>query len=157
MASSGGGRRRPAAALFAWWLTTTSAFIGWAGSLPINESLRLVIERSGGAEIYLPWQMIFYLVVGTLVGIVVSLLTRPVDEAQLDRYYALVRTPVKTGEPAPEEPCMIPAGIEVPPKHNVFADSSIEVMVPDKSSVYGFVASWALVGAMIYFFFAVTR
>ena len=81
----------------------------------------------------------------------------PVAEKQLNRYYELVRTPVAAGEPVPEEPCTIPAGIAIPPKRNVFTDSSIEVMVPDRSSVYGFVASWGLVGVLIYFFFAVTR
>jgi Na+/proline symporter len=141
------------AAFFVWWLTTTEFFVGWVGALPMAESLRFVL----GGEIYLPWQMIFYLTAGVVAGIVVSLFTRPVDEEQLDRYYELVRTPVLTGEPVPEEPCTIPAGIEIPPKRNVFAESSIEVMVPDKSSVYGFVASWGLVGALIYFFFAVTR
>jgi Na+/proline symporter len=156
-ATTAGAWASTAAALFAWWLTTTGAFVGWLGALPLNDALRLVVERNGGFEMYLPWQMIFYLVVGTVAGIVVSLLTRPVDEAQLDRYYALVRTPVETGEPAPDEPCTIPAGIEIPPKRTMFSNSSIEVMVPDRSSVYGFVASWALVGAMIYFFFAITR
>ncbi|MGB0606580.1 MAG: sodium:solute symporter family protein [Candidatus Latescibacterota bacterium] len=156
-ATTAGAWASTAAALFAWWLTTTEAFVGWAMGLPGADSLRFVIERSGGAEIYLPWQMIFYLVVGTLVGIAVSLLTRPVDEGQLDRYYALVRTPVESGESVSSEPCTIPDEIEIPPKNNVFADSSIEIMVPDKSSVYGFVGSWCLVGCMIYFFFAITR
>ena len=156
-ATTAGAWASTAAALFAWWLTTTEAFVGWAMGLPGADSLRFVIERSDGAEIYLPWQMIFYLVVGTLVGIAVSLLTRPVDEGQLDRYYALVRTPVESGESVSSEPCTIPDEIEIPPKNNVFADSSIEIMVPDKSSVYGFVGSWCLVGCMIYFFFAITR
>ena len=146
-----------ATAFFAWWLTTTEFFIGWVAALPLADSLRLVIERSAGAEIYLPWQMIFYLAAGVLAGIAVSLFTRPVDEDQLDRYYELVRTPVETGEPAPAEPCTIPAGIEVPPKRNVFPASSIEVMVPERSSVYGFVGAWCLVGLLIAFFFALTR
>ena len=146
-----------ATAFFAWWLTTTEFFIGWVAALPLADSLRLVIERSAGAEIYLPWQMIFYLAAGVLAGIAVSLFTRPVDEDQLDRYYELMRTPVETGEPAPAEPCTIPAGIEVPPKRNVFPASSIEVMVPERSSVYGFVGAWCLVGLLIAFFFALTR
>ena len=125
--------------------------------MPLADALRLVIERSAGAEIYLPWQMIFYLAAGVFAGIVVSLFTRPVDEDQLDCYYELVRTPVETGEPAPAEPCTIPAGIEVPPKRNVFPASSIEVMVPERSSVYGFVGAWCLVGLLIAFFFALTR
>ena len=146
-----------AAAFFVWWLTTTDFFVGFTGALPMAEALRFVLVKGGSAGIYLPWQMIFYLTAGTVAGIVVSLFTRTVIEDKLDRYYELVRTPVLTGEPVPEEPCTIPAGIEIPPKRNVFAESSIEVMVPDKSSVYGFVASWGLVGALIYFFFAVTR
>ena len=137
------------AAFFMWWLTTTEAFVGWAGVLSPG------FVHNG--EIYLPWQMIFYLVAGLVAGIVVSLLTEPVAEEQLDRYYELVRTPVAAGEPVLEEPCTIPAGIAIPPKRNVFTDSSIEVMVPDRSSVYGFAASWGLVGVLIYFFFAVTR
>ena len=137
------------AAFFMWWLTTTEAFVGWAGALSPG------FVHNG--EIYLPWQMIFYLVAGLVAGIVVSLLTEPVAEEQLDRYYELVRTPVAAGEPVLEEPCTIPAGIAIPPKRNVFTDSSIEVMVPDRSSVYGFAASWGLVGVLIYFFFAVTR
>ena len=145
------------AAFATWWLTTMEFFIGGVGSLPLADSLRFVIEREGGAEIYLPWQMIFYLTVGVVTGIVVSLFTRPVDKSQLDRYYELVRTPVETGEPAPEEPCVIPAGVNIPPKRNVFADSSIEVMVPDRSSVYGFAVAWGVVGGLIYFFFAITR
>jgi Na+/proline symporter len=146
-----------AAAFFVWWLTTTGFFVTWVGSLPMADSLRFVLAKGGSAEIYLPWQMIFYLTAGVTTGIVVSLCTRPVDEDQLDRYYELVRTPVETGEPAPTEPCTIPVGIVVPPKRNVFADSSIEIMVPDKSSMYGFAASWGAVVGLIYFFFAVTR
>ena len=137
------------AAFFTWWLTATETFIGWAGVLSPS------FVHNG--EMYLPWQMIFYLVAGLVAGIVISLLTKPVDEEQLDRYYELVRTPVEVGEPVPEEPCTIPAGIAIPAKRNIFADSSIEVMVPDRSSIYGFIASWGLVGALIYFFFAVTR
>ena len=145
-----------ATAFFVWWLTTTDFFIGFVGALPMAEALRFVLVKGGSAEIYLPWQMIFYLTGGTVVGIVVSLFTRAVDEHQLDRYYELVRTPVETGEPDPVEPCTIPAGIAVPAKRNIFANSSIEVMVPDKSSVYGFAASWGVVVGLIYFFIAVT-
>ena len=145
-----------AAAFFVWWLTTTDFFIGFIGALPMAEALRFVLVKGGSAEIYLPWQMIFYLTAGTVAGIVVSLFTRPVNEDKLDRYYELVRTPVETGEPAPVEPCTIPAGIAVPDKRNIFANSSIEVMVPDKSSVYGFAASWGVVVGLIYFFIAVT-
>jgi len=42
--------------------------------------------------------MIFYLSVGLLVNVVVSLFTKPVDKEKLDNFYALVRTPIKPGE-----------------------------------------------------------
>ena len=66
-------------ALAAWWLATrgfvVEAVQGWAIAAP----WRLVWHRSGApAEIYEPWQIAFYLAAGTLAGIVVSLLTRPV-------------------------------------------------------------------------------
>ena len=64
---------------------------------------------------------------------------------------------METGEPSPTEPCTIPAGIVVPPKRNILPGSSIEIMVPDKSSIYGFATSWGAVVGLICFFFAVTR
>jgi Na+/proline symporter len=155
-ASVAGAWASTLAAFFMWWLTTTAPFIGWVGQLPMAESLHFVSASSGGTELYLPWQMIFYLSTGLIVGITVSLFSSQVEEQRLDEFYALVRTPVSVAEP-PTEPCTIPAGVIIPPKHNLFPNSSLEIMVPDKSSVVGFLISWGCVGLLIYVFFALTR
>ena len=63
-----------------WWLTTQEFFISWLGNLSMAESLTFVFVKNGAAEVYLPWQMVFYLSAGTIAGIVVSLFTRPVSE-----------------------------------------------------------------------------
>ncbi|NKB72197.1 MAG: sodium:solute symporter family protein [Candidatus Latescibacteria bacterium] len=141
------------AALFAWWLSTTGWFIGLAGTL----SPAFVFAKGGGTEIYLPWQMVFYLVMGLVVGIVVSLVTRPVAEEKLERFYELVRTPVEEGEPPALQPCTIPQSIVIPPKRLVFPNSSLEFQVPGRDAVLGFAVSWGLVGSLIYGFYAITR
>ena len=40
-----------------WWLTSQSFFISVMSNISGAESLRLVIEKSTGPEIYLPWQV----------------------------------------------------------------------------------------------------
>ena len=152
-ASVAGAWAATLAALFAWWLSTTGWFVGLAGEL----SASFVFAKGGQMEIYLPWQMVFYLVVGLVAGIVVSLGTRPVAEEKLARFYELVRTPVVEGEPPVEQPCTIPAGVAIPPKRLVFPNSSLEIQVPGRDAVLGFAASWGLVGLLIYGFYALTR
>jgi len=122
----------------------------------LGERLWLVHERGKVLEIYLPWQMVFYLSAGVLAGIVVSLLTRPVAEAQLETFYALARTPVAPGEPA-LQPCTLPAGAAVPPRRRLLPWRSLEVPVPTLTSVIGFAAAWLAVGAMIWVFYVITQ
>jgi len=132
-----------------WWLTTQSFFISFMGNFPAAESLRFVIEKNTGPEIYLPWQMLFYLAAGTLAGIIVSLFTKSVDPEKLDNFYALIRTPVRLGEKVPE-PCTLPEGAVVPEKRNIFPNTNLEIMVPSRISVIGFLAGWACVAVIIY-------
>ena len=132
-----------------WWLTTQSFFILFMSRLPGSESLRFVVIKSTGAEIYLPWQMLFYLSAGTLAGIVGSLLSRPVARKKLDNFYALVRTPVRLGEEV-AAPCTLPVGAVVPEKRNIFPNSSLEIPIPSLMSVIGFLGGWACVAVIIY-------
>ena len=132
-----------------WWLTTQPFFISFMSLLPGSESLRFVMERRGGPEIYLPWQMIFYLVAGTLAGVIVSLLTKPVAKEKLDTFYALIRTPIMPGEKVPA-PCTLPADAVVPEKRNIFPNTSLEIPVPSLTSVVGFLIGWGCVGVIIY-------
>lgn len=135
-------------AFFAWWLTAQPAFVDWVGQLPIAEPLRLVFIQDGQPEIYLPWQMIFYLSSGAVAGAIASLLTSGTDEDQLERFYALIRTPVRLGE-VRGEPCRLPEGIEAPPKRKLLPISSLEIYVPSVNIVVGFAAGWIGVVALI--------
>ncbi|MFB0555355.1 MAG: sodium:solute symporter [Phycisphaerae bacterium] len=139
-----------------WWLTTQEFFISWLGSLSMAESLTFIFIKNGVAEVYLPWQMVFYLSAGTIVGIVVSLFTRPVPEEKLDNFYALVRTPVKPGEQV-SLPCTLPDDAEVPEKRNIFPNTSLEIAIPSRTSVVGFLAGWACVAAIIYSVYLIAK
>jgi len=139
-----------------WWLTTGGFFISWLGSLPVAGLLRFIFMENGVPEVYLPWQMVFYLAAGCIAGIVVSWFTRPVDREKLDNFYALVRTPVKLGERV-AAPCSLPDDVVVPAKRNIFPNTNLEIQIPSLSSVLGFVAGWGCVAAIIYFVYLIAR
>ena len=131
-----------------WWLCTQSFFVSFMSNFPGSESLRFVFEKSTGPEIYLPWQMVFYLTGGVLAGVIVSLFTRPVAKEKLDNFYALIRTPIAAGEQIPA-PCTLPAGAVVPEKRNIFPNSNFEIPIPSLVSVLGFLVGWGCVAAII--------
>lgn len=132
-----------------WFLTTQPAFIDFIGGIPGSEAMRFVIVKDSVPEIYLPWQMLFYLTGGTLAAIVVSLLTRPVQEEQLDNFYALVRTPIQPGEKE-TAPCTLPEGVVVPEKRKLLPFKNLEILVPSRISVIGFLVGWVCVAAIVY-------
>jgi len=131
-----------------WWLTTQQFFIDFVGSLPAAEAMRFVVVKNSAEQIYLPWQMVFYLVTGFVCGIIVSLFTRPVDKQKLDNFYALVRTPVTPGEKIPA-PCRLPENAVVPERKNLLPSKNLEIPVPSRISVLGFLAGWLCVAAII--------
>ena len=139
-----------------WWLTTKGFFISWLGSFSVAESLTFIFIKDGVAEVYMPWQMVFYLSAGTIVGIVVSLFTKPVAKEKLDNFYALVRTPVKLGEEV-SAPCTLPDDAVVPEKRNIFPNTSLEIAIPSRTSVVGFLAGWACVAAIIYSVYLIAK
>ena len=139
-----------------WWLTTQSFFISFMAGLPGAEQLRFVMVKSTGPEIYLPWQMVFYLAAGMAVGIVVSLLTKPVAKGKLDNFYALVRTPVRPGEQA-SAPCTLPSGVVVPEKKSFFPNTNLEILIPSRNSIIGFLIGWGCVAAIIYSVYLIAK
>jgi len=139
-----------------WWLTTQSFFISFMAGFPGAEHLRFVMVRSTGPEIYLPWQMVFYLAAGLAVGIVVSLFTKPVARDKLDNFYALVRTPITPGEQAPA-PCTLPSGAVVPEKKSFFPNTNLEILVPSRTSIIGFLVGWGCVAAIIYSVYLIAK
>lgn len=139
-----------------WWLTEQAFFISWLGDFSVAESLRFVFVKRGTPEVYLPWQMIFYLAAGLSAGIVVSLLTKPVAKEKLDNFYALVRTPVKLGERVPAS-CVLPSDAVVPEKRNIFPNSNLEIPIPSLTSVLGFLTGWGCVAIIIFFVYLIAR
>ncbi|MHC4529727.1 MAG: sodium:solute symporter family protein, partial [Planctomycetota bacterium] len=132
-----------------WFLTTQSFFIDFMGSIAGSEAMRFVMVKDTGPEIYLPWQMLFYLTGGTLSAIIVSLLTRPVPEEQLDNFYALVRTPIQPGEKE-AAPCTLPEGIVVPEKRKLLPFKNLEILVPSPTSIIGFLVGCVCVATIVY-------
>lgn len=135
-------------AFFMWWLSTKSFFIEFTDRLPFSDFLQLTVHKSDILEIYLPWQMLFYLVSGTLAGILVSLISKPVPKERLNRYFELARTPV-TEEEATTEVCRLPEGKEPAPRRVFFPQTSLEIPIPSKTSMIGFLIGWAFVAAII--------
>ncbi|MGD1892950.1 MAG: sodium:solute symporter [Cyclobacteriaceae bacterium] len=144
---------------FVWWLTEQQLVLNLLSEFPGADFLRLVISQvDGSLVIYLPWQMVFYLLAGLAMGVVVSLLTKPVDDQKLDRFYALVRTPVLTDEGNPTLPCTLPANATVPPKDKLFPSSKqLEILKPSKVSIAGFLISCVAVIGLVAMFFAITQ
>jgi len=135
-------------ALATWWIVTREFFVSFMTQCPCAQSCRFIFEKSTGPEIYLPWQMVFYLAAGTIAGIVVSLFTRPVSEEKLESFYALLRAPIKPGEVI-TKPCTLPAGAVVLPKRNLFPNTNLEIPVPTLTSVLGFLAGWAAAALIV--------
>jgi sodium/proline symporter len=99
-------------------------------------------------ELHLPWQMILYLSAGFVTLVVVSLLTRRVDAAQLERLYGCLRTPIGPDEPE-AEPLTLPAGV-VPGPRNVLIDHpDFEIPRPTLVGIGGFLVAWVGVGLLI--------
>ncbi len=139
-----------------WWLTTKGFVISWLGRLPVAESLRFIFVKNGTPEVYLPWQMVFYLTAGVAAGIVVSLFTRQVARQKLENFYALVRTPIKPGEQVAVA-CTLPAGAVIPERRNIFPNTSLEIAVPGRTSILGFLAGVACVLAIILSVFLIAK
>jgi len=143
-------------ALAVWWLTTQSFFISFIAKCRLSDSLPFVWQGDKGPEVYLPWQMIFYLTAGLLAGILVSLFTKPVSKEKLDTYYALTRTPVTPGEEVPA-PCTLPKNAVVPPPRKLFPRSNLEIAIPTRTSIIGFLIAWACVAAIVVVFVLISR
>ena len=96
----------------------------------------------------MPWKMILYLGSGLISGIVVSLLTKPVATKKLENFYALIRTPITPGEQV-DKPCTLPAGTAVPERRNIFPNTSLEIAIPSRISIIGFLIGWVCVAAIV--------
>ncbi|UCD53012.1 MAG: sodium:solute symporter family protein [Phycisphaerales bacterium] len=99
-------------------------------------------------ELHLPWQMILYLSAGFVTLVTVSLLTRRVDAAQLDRLYNCLRTPIGPDEPE-TEPLTLPVGVEPGPRRVLIDHPDFEIPRPTLVGIGGFLVAWVGVGLLI--------
>jgi Na+/proline symporter len=132
-----------------WFLTSRIAvggFVLWDFDARFASRLPEFMVWQGG--LHLPWQMVLYLAAGFLAGVVASLLTQPAATEKLERFYALLRTPVRPGEQV-AVPCTLPADASVPARRNLLPNSRLEIPVPSRTAVLGFLVGWVCVAALV--------
>lgn len=127
-------------ALAIWYVTEQAWFVAWA---KVNAPSLLF-----GDKVYLPTQMVIYLVAGTFVMIVVSLLTKRVDAHKLDLFYDTLRTPIQPNENIVES-LRLPAGVEAAPQNKLINHPDLEIQVPTRRGIVGFLLAWLMVIALI--------
>ena len=95
------------------------------------------------------WQICAYLSTAFITGIIVSLFTPRVAHPKLERFYACLRTPIQPNEPHNPRPFTLPPGIDAAPPRKLFKHPDIEIPIPTRISIYGFLFFWAWVGILV--------
>jgi Na+/proline symporter len=133
----------------AWLVTTLPWVVKTVAAWPVAAAWGIVNDARAGA-IALPWQILFYVVTGIVAGVVTSRFTRPLDAAKLDLFYALMRTPIQRGEVVTTA-CTLPEGVVPPPARHLFPGTGIELLVPTRRTIAGFLSGCAGVAGLIGF------
>jgi hypothetical protein len=139
-----------------WWLTTQPWLIRWVAGFPQADYLRLIWMDKGVPTIYVPWQILAYMSIASVVGIIVSIFTPPVAGNKLDRFYELTRTPVQPGEEI-DRPCTLPPGVTPAARRMVTTAFGLEIPSPSQISVIGFIVAWGAVAMLVGGFVAFVR
>ena len=98
----------------------------------------------------LPYQILIYLSSGAIAGVVASLLTRRTPKEKLDHFFRLIRTPVRPGEII-ERPCTLPENPLPVETGKLIPVADLEIPMPSRVGLGGFVLAWIGVGAIIWF------
>lgn len=101
----------------------------------------------------LPVQMLCYLAVGLVAMLLISALTKPVQDERLDRLYRALHTPVVDDEPEPPGPFVVPEGSTPEPGRKIFDHPDLELRWPSRVAWVGFLLLWVQVVALIAFVF----
>ncbi len=129
-----------------WMLLQVQAVLEW-----LRESTFLagrIAPTAHGLDLALGWQLFIVLGGTAAVVVIVSLFTAPPPPEQLNRFYALRRTPVMTDEDLPA-PCTLPVGAVTPAPRVMTRAWGLELDWPDGHGIKGFVISTLLILAMI--------
>jgi Na+/proline symporter len=131
-----------------WWVTNLSVTATALAKLPLAKSMSVVVVQDESFAVSTPWQMLAYLTAGFVGGIAVSLVTRKGDPEKLERFFELLRTPVQKDEVV-DVPCTLPAGVTPSPRRVFFPASNLELPIPSRLAMSGFLVGWLLVIAII--------
>ncbi len=145
---------------FVWWLTSQPRLLTWLNQFTLVDRFGLLTTEGTQTALAMPWQILFYMVAATIAGVVVSLVTPRVDQARLDRYYLLTRTPVQDDEQLAGqmyEPCTLPSHVRCPPREMWLTAYGLEIPKPSRASVIGFLTAWLGVAMVIGGFVAIVR
>ena len=71
-----------------------------------------------------------------------------VAKEKLDLFYQLTRTPVAPGEQI-EQPCTLPLGTPPVDRAMITTAFGLEIPMPSRASVIGFLVAWGIVAALI--------
>lgn len=96
-----------------------------------------------------PWQIAIYVASGAVAGIVVSMVTRRTPAEKLDRFFQLIRTPVRAGEEV-KTPCTLPADHLPTETGKLIPLRDVEIPTPSALGLGGFIAAWVVVGLVIW-------
>jgi Na+/proline symporter len=130
------------AALLVWFITGREFFHAFAvESLP---SFMIWEEK-----FRVSWQILCFLTAAFASCIIVSLLTKRVPEAKLDKVFAALRTPIQEDEPH-LAPFTLPDGVEPPEPRKLINHPDLEIPMPTLVGMGGFLFFWAMVGLMIW-------
>lgn len=146
-----------ATGLVCWLLTTQNFFVGFVAQLPFAQTLQLIWHEPGKTPaIYEPWSIVFYTASALVAGTIVSLLTPPMPFERLDRFYSLTRTPIVPGEVLTES-CRLPEGVTPAERPMLVTAFGLEIPVPSRTSVLGFLAGWVAVALLVGGFLLILR
>ncbi len=113
----------------------------------------MMIERTDALGVNfktsVPYQMLIYASTGVIAGVIVSLVTRPVAAAKLDRFFRLLRTPIRPGEQV-GAPCTLPEDPLPADDSKLVNVPSLEIPRPTRIGIVGFLAAWVVVGLIIW-------
>ena len=125
-------------------VTTMPRFHAWAGA-------NLPEYMVWNGQFRDSWQIAAYLSAAFTVGIMVSLLTKRVEQQKLDRLYECLRTPIQPDEVHNAIPFTLPQGTVAPAPRKIIPHPDFEIPVPTRMSLFGFLFLWMWVGALIGF------
>jgi len=135
------------------WVATMTAAVVWFyvsyypeqlySLLPFDSMYRNTVD---GRVMLDMWQSLTYLTAGVVSGVMTALFTRQQSPEQLDRFFTLLRTPVREGETV-RAPCTVPE--DNPDRDPVIEIAGFQFPKPTKLGTYGFLIAWALVFCIV--------